>query len=646
MGNAPAGGGGMTTQVLNRSTFETSRVMEFFSAKELQMQIGHAPEMWPLALVRELIDNALDACESARIAPVIEVSVGEDAASVRDNGPGLPDEVLARSLDYLVRVSDKSHYVSPTRGQMGNALKCVWAAPFVADGQCGRVEVSTGGKTHMIDVRLDRIAQKPKLSHAVREDGIVKNGTLVKMHWSGIGLLKNEKPFFDIAGIELLLVEYAAWNPHARFCLFMQSSGQHIEIAPTAQAWSKWLPSRPTSPHWYTPGRLEALIAAYIAQDRDAGKSRSVREFVSEFDGLSASAKQKAVTDAINLTGAPLSALVKDGDVDGDYVRRLLGTMKHHARPVKPASLGVIGEAHLTRIMPQLFGVTPESIRYKKVEEEEFGLPLVVEVAFGVRGSNEGGRQGCAGLNWTPCLTLPFSSLAYLLGAARVDEDDPVVILVHVACPRLEFEDRGKARVTLTHQTEKALSICVRSVTKSWTEEKRHADRQGRLRASALERLRKAQKPKEITIKEAAYQVMEEAYLMASGNKQLPANARQIMYAARSRVLALIGKSWENSSYFTQTLLPDFMEASPELTADWDVVYDSRGRFVEPHTDKRVDLGTLAVRRYIGDWHAGGIDLAPEINIDHSVATCGPQNRYRFALFIEKEGFYPVLKRV
>ncbi len=95
----------------------------------------------PVSVVRELVDNALDACETAGIAPEIVVTVEQDAVSVRDNGPGLPERTLARSLDYLVRVSDKAHYVSPTRGQLGNALKCLWAAPYVADGETGDIEV-------------------------------------------------------------------------------------------------------------------------------------------------------------------------------------------------------------------------------------------------------------------------------------------------------------------------------------------------------------------------------------------------------------------------------------------------------------------------------------------------------------------------
>jgi DNA topoisomerase VI subunit B len=174
------------TALLHRSAFTTSRLLEFFSEKELAMQIGHPPPLWPLALLKELIDNALDAAESAGIGPAVRVTVEPDSLTVQDNGPGLPAGVLERSLDYTVRVSDKAHYVSPTRGQLGNALKCVWAAPFVADGGRGRVEVVTGGRRHVVTVTLDRIAQKPHLHHEVGGDGVVKSGTLVRLHWPGV----------------------------------------------------------------------------------------------------------------------------------------------------------------------------------------------------------------------------------------------------------------------------------------------------------------------------------------------------------------------------------------------------------------------------------------------------------------------------
>jgi DNA topoisomerase VI subunit B len=175
------------TAVLERETFTTSRLLEFFSEKELSMQIGFRRPDWALALLKELIDNALDACECSGVAPVIEVEIEKNTVSVRDNGPGIPADTIKRSLDYSVRVSDKSYYVSPTRGQLGNALKCLWAAPCVITGDHGRVEVHAHGQAHTIDVRLDRIAQEPKISHSVT-DSVVKNGTFIKFGWPGIAI--------------------------------------------------------------------------------------------------------------------------------------------------------------------------------------------------------------------------------------------------------------------------------------------------------------------------------------------------------------------------------------------------------------------------------------------------------------------------
>lgn len=62
---------------LARTTFSTSREMDFFSAKELTTQTGHEISEWPLVIIKELIDNALDACGDNGIAPIIKVTADE-----------------------------------------------------------------------------------------------------------------------------------------------------------------------------------------------------------------------------------------------------------------------------------------------------------------------------------------------------------------------------------------------------------------------------------------------------------------------------------------------------------------------------------------------------------------------------------------
>jgi DNA topoisomerase VI subunit B len=632
---------------LARTPFVTSRLMEFFTVKELTMQIGHPLRLWPLVLVRELIDNALDACERARVSPAVTVVVEPDAVTVVDNGPGLPPEVLERSLDYGVRVSDKLHYVSPTRGQLGNALKCVWAGPFVADGARGQVEVVTRGERHVIDVTLNRLDQEPKLQHQRSPaDGLVRNGTLVRMHWPKIACFLDGTQGDDFYNAARLLGACATFNPHATLEL-RTADGPGLALPPSAPSWQKWLPSRPTSPHWYTPESLRALIAANIAGERGGAKPKTVREFVSEFYGLAGTAKQKKVVGAAGLANAALHDLVADNDVDAEAVARLLNAMVLATRPVKPKALGVIGEPHLTASLVDRWSCSPGSVRYKKVLGEVDGLPFVLEVALGVNAADyERGRQIIAGVNWSPALVCPFDALTYQLGEMRVDDFDPVTVAVHLACPRLDFTDRGKGKLTLPDDMAEALEKCVSSVARPWKEEKRQADREGRLRQQQLEKLRKARQAERVTLKDAAFQVMEQAYLHASGNKSDPANARQVMYAARPRVMELTGgECWSKSSYFTQTLLPKFIEDHPELTADWNVVFDARGRLIEPHTGRRIDLGTLEVRNYIQSWTQICPDSTSGTLVPTRCPTHGPANRYGFALFVEKEGFYPLLER-
>jgi DNA topoisomerase VI subunit B len=167
-----------------RTAFQTSRTLDFFTESELTRQIGYPQNLWALVLVKELVDNSLDACESADIPPNISVVLEKNNVTVQDNGPGLPAATIESSLDYMVRVSDKKHYISPTRGQLGNALKCVYATAYVATGAEGKIEIESCEVKHTIIVSTDKVLQEPKISHKTTPS--VKTGTSVRLFWDGI----------------------------------------------------------------------------------------------------------------------------------------------------------------------------------------------------------------------------------------------------------------------------------------------------------------------------------------------------------------------------------------------------------------------------------------------------------------------------
>jgi DNA topoisomerase VI subunit B len=182
-----------------------------------------------------------------------------------------------------------------------------------------------------------------------------------------------------------------------------------------------------------------------------------VRELVKEFRGLTSTAKQKAVLDATGLARTNLSALAKGGELRSDLIGALLDAMKAHTRPVKPADLGVIGKEHL-RARLEALGCEMETFNYRKaLTESEDGLPTVLETAFAWRGEDcEESRRLVTGVNWSPGIVNPFrqlgavgSSLDSVLEQQRAGRGEPVVLVLHLACPRVEYTDRGKSAVVV-----------------------------------------------------------------------------------------------------------------------------------------------------------------------------------------------------
>jgi hypothetical protein len=136
---------------------------------------------------------------------------------------------------------------------------------------------------------------------------------------------------------------------------------------------------------------------------------------------------------------------------------------------------------------------------------------------------------------------------------------------------------------------------------------------------------------------------MKACYMKVSDNNALPALVRQIFYVARPLFKNESEKPL-SYAYFGQTLLPEYIRKHAAECANWDVVYDDRGHFEEPHTGRVIGLGTLSVRAYLRQIRGiklSGADFAPA-----SVETYGPSGCFGALLYVEKEGFMPLFRRV
>jgi DNA topoisomerase VI subunit B len=441
-----------TQPSLQRETFSTSRLLDFCSERELVKQIGHGVDQWPLVIFKELTDNALDACEEAGVAPVIDIDVTGTEITITDNGPGVPADTVAGILDFAVRVSSREAYASPTRGAQGNALKTIVAMAFALDGVKGETVIETQGVKHTITFKVDHVRQQPKIEH-VRDDSPVRNGTKVTVRWPACACSK-------LAGARVAFLQMAAdlgWlNPHLALTVSWNRE-LCVDFKATDPNWIKWQPHHPTSAHWYDVPRLRRLMGAYIARDQDHGREpRTVREFVSEFRGLSGSAKQKLVLEESGAARLSLPQFFGNADrVNNAGIAKLLDAMKRQSRPVNPKDLGFIGKDHLA-LRFAAAGGDPETFRYRRIVGEANGIPDVIETAFAWCPNGANQRRIITGLNWSPAIGNPFRSLGTygesldtILAGQRSGREEPIVFLLHVARPRIEYTDHGKTAVVI-----------------------------------------------------------------------------------------------------------------------------------------------------------------------------------------------------
>ena len=322
--------------------------------------------------------------------------------------------------------------------------------------------------------------------------------------------------------------------------------------------------------------------------------------------------------------------------------------MTANSKPVKPAALGVIGKDHIAAMFSQAGGEM-ETFTYRKaLGTDDDGLPFVIEAAF-AWAPNLLERRLVCGVNWsgavgdTPFRDLGDENLGSLLANQWAGCDEPVLVLVHLATPRARYTDRGKSAVVIDDVKGGAIVTAVKAVTKAWAAQRKSEEREGRRRESRRDALRRT---RTMSVKDAAWEVLPEAYAHASGGR-LPVKARQLYYAARGPILKLTGRDTLDQAYFSQTIVRAYMEAHPAETAKWDVLFDARGTFYEPHTRKVVPLGTLEVRQYLAGVRAHTV---PQLDYGYALPTTfptvGPKHRFGAVLFTEKEGFNELFRAV
>jgi DNA topoisomerase VI subunit B len=365
-------------------------------------------------------------------------------------------------------VSSREAYVSPTRGAQGNALKTILAMGFVLDRKIGSDANAAGvtiiearGVKHQIEFRVDHINNQPKIIHTTAASPLTV-GTKLTIKWPP----KDDLLDYAEDRFKQLIEAYVWFNPHLTLRGFWFGQ-EFINVRATNPIWKKWRPCNPTSPHWYDESRLQRYLAAHVARDRDIGQHRTVREFITEFRGLSGTAIQRKILAEVGCSHQSLAQFFGVDQVNRKGIAKLLAAMRRYSKPVAPKHLGVIGVEHQReRFLAAGGNIDTFKYQCRKGTTSE-GIPYIVEFAFGLHqsGLSRDGvgvsRKFVTGANWSAGINNPFrrfgstgEGLENTLANVRANAGQPVICALHLASAYIQYADRGKSSIILTDDAE------------------------------------------------------------------------------------------------------------------------------------------------------------------------------------------------
>lgn len=216
----------LTAEHLGEKIKEIS-IAEFFE-KNRHLLGYENPTKSLLTVVKEAVENSLDACEEARILPEIEVKIkqiGENKyrVSVKDNGPGIVSSKVPYAFGKFL-VGSKFYRLRQSRGIQGIGIHGAVLYAQLTTGKPAKITVSTGkGKIHYFELMIDVIKNEPKiLKHEQMEN---------KNSWHGVKIELEVEGRYAEGGRQSILnylKQTALVNPFAKITFVDPKGNKHI----------------------------------------------------------------------------------------------------------------------------------------------------------------------------------------------------------------------------------------------------------------------------------------------------------------------------------------------------------------------------------------------------------------------------------
>ena len=427
--------------------------------------------------------------------------------------------------------------------------------PFVLDGRARPGRDRGARLSHVIDFGVDRIRQQPTVDHHVGTEPDAR--TAPGSRSSGPIQLAQSWPTRRTSFYKSP-IDYTWLNPHLTLTVdwFGERSTESRRPIRHGQSGSRRIRPRP---HWYTAERSRAADRR-LHRPRRRSRARCARS-ASWWPSSAGLQRHRQAEGGARRDRPGASAVAALSTATTSITARSPAcsrAMKAQLAAGQAAALGIIGRAHFQA-----------PLRGRRLRDGELQLSAGRWTSRddGFPGSSRPPSAGAqsaetrrlvTGVNWSPGILNPFRAARPLRPEPRHDPESAAGRSRRAGDPRAAHGLPAR-RIHRPRQVggggavmkAKLIIGAVQGVTKKWAKQRKREERDAAARMNRRDALTRR---RSVSIRDAAFDAMERAYLKASANGTLPAHARQIMYAARpTSSSALTGNSASGSTSISRS---------------------------------------------------------------------------------------------
>jgi DNA topoisomerase-6 subunit B len=412
---------------------------------------------------RELVENALDACEAAQILPDIFVRITSadlDGAladpkpyilKVQDNGPGVEPKYVP---DAFARIFYGSKFqLKQSRGMFGMGATMAILYGQVTTNKPVLVTTSVDGeKAYTFEMMVNIHDNTPLVLNKSVKPALGKTGVSVQLTLEG-----------DYSRAGLKIQEYfkqtALVTPYANI-LFIDPSGRLCFYERVTEKMPK--PAKETLPH---PLGIDLEALRRLLRE---SKESTLKKFLSKsFHRVG----ERIAEDFLRYAG--LDPNKKPQDLTNDEITRLGSALHSYDKFLPPDSrcLSPLGEELLAAGIEK--ELQPEFVAVVQRPPSAYsGFPFIVEVGLAYGGKNvEPGLKLLRFANRIPLLYDEANDISWKVVNEEIDwkrykipQDAPLTIITHVCSTKVPYKTVGKEYLADRPELERELKNGLREV--------------------------------------------------------------------------------------------------------------------------------------------------------------------------------------